>query len=165
MNNIILIGMPACGKSTIGVILAKTMGMNFLDTDLLIQGDQNALLQEIINSKGNEYFQKVEERVLSSLTASKTVIATGGSAVYYDRSMRHLKELGTIVYLSLPLSSIEERLNNISTRGITMAPGETLSDLYYRRVPLYEKYAQITIDADALSIEQVVEAIIYKLSI
>ena len=103
--------------------------------------------------------------MLSSLTASKTVIATGGSAVYYDRSMSHLKELGTIVYLSLPLSSIEERLNNISTRGITMAPGETLSDLYNRRVPLYEKYAQITIDADALSIEQVVEAIIYKLSI
>lgn len=160
MNSIVLVGMPACGKSTVGVILAKTTGKRFVDTDLLIQEDQQALLQDIIDKKGNDYFQQTEERILSGLSVSNAVIATGGSAVYYDSAMEHLKHLGKIVYLSLPLSCIRERLNNINTRGITMGPGETLADLYRKRTPLYLRYADLVIDAQGLSVEQVVEEII-----
>lgn len=156
--------MPASGKSTVGVILAKTAGMNFIDTDLLIQNDQDALLQEIINEKGNDYFQKVEERILSTMTAEKSVISTGGSAVYYERAMKNLAKLGKIVYLQLSLSTIEERLSNIKTRGITMAPGETLSDLYKKRIPLYEKYSHVTINGEGKTVEQVVEEILGKVS-
>lgn len=162
-HNIILIGMPACGKSTVGVILAKTMGKSFLDTDLLIQEHEHLLLQEIINQLGNDHFQKVEKEVLSSVKAEGSVIATGGSAVYYDSAMRHLGENGTIIYLSLPLEEIVRRLHNINTRGITMGPGETLADLYEMRKPLYEKYADITIETMGLSVEQTVEEIISKL--
>lgn len=160
MNSIILIGMPACGKSTVGVILAKTTGKLFMDTDLLIQQSENALLQEIIDEKGNDYFQRVEEKVLSSVHAENAVISTGGSAVYYENAMNHLKRLGTIVYLKLPLIAIEHRLNNINTRGITMAQGETISDLYEKRTPLYRRYADIIIEAEGLTVEQVVEAIV-----
>lgn len=162
-RNIVMIGMPACGKSTVGVILAKTMGKAFLDTDLLIQEHEHLLLQEIIDQLGNDHFQKVEEEVLSSVTACGSVIATGGSAVYYDCAMRHLGENGTIVYLSLSLNEIVKRLHNINTRGITMAPGETLADLYEIRKPLYEKYADITIETEGLSVEQTVEKIISAL--
>ena len=155
-KNIILIGMPASGKSTAGVLLAKTVGYGFIDTDLLIQNEQKSLLCDIIAAKGAEEFIKIEETVLSDLWAERCVVATGGSAVYGERAMRHLKEIGTVVYLKLGEKTIEKRLKNIVLRGVVMRrSGETVADLYAERVPLYEKYADITVDA-----EQTVRAII-----
>lgn len=159
-TNIVMIGMPACGKSTVGVILAKTTGKSFLDTDLLIQEREHALLQDIIDEKGNDYFQKVEEEILTGISAQKVVVSTGGSAVYYEDAMKHLAKTGYLVYLSLPLHEIEARLDNINTRGITMAPGQTLADLYEKRIPLYERYADLKIETLGLTVEQTVEAII-----
>ncbi|MFW5677879.1 MAG: shikimate kinase [Acetivibrio ethanolgignens] len=159
MDNLILIGMPACGKSTVGVILAKTLGMKFLDTDLLIQEREGALLQELIDTKGNDYFKKVEEYVLRSVETENTVISTGGSAVYYPEAMKHFKKKGKIIYLKVSFEEIEKRLNNITTRGITMGPGQTLRDLYDSRVPLYEKYADIVVDNDNPDMEETVRII------
>lgn len=160
MKNIILIGMPACGKSSIGVILAKTASMSFVDTDIIIQETENTKLQDIINSRGMDEFLKVEENALLSVDFENTVIATGGSAVYSENGMNHLKENGTVVYLKLPLFVIQNRLKNIHTRGIAMKPGETLADLYAYRKPFYERWADITIDCENLTVEEVVEAII-----
>lgn len=146
MNNIILIGMAGCGKSTTGVLLAKSLGIGFLDTDLIIQQRENMKLQEIINKKGLEYFKKAEETALLSVNTKNTVIATGGSAVYYDDAMKHLKENGICVWLSLPFCEIEHRIKNIKTRGIAIGPGKTLYDVYNERQPLYKKYADIIVD-------------------
>lgn len=157
-NNIVLIGMPACGKSTLGVVLAKTMGMSFVDTDLLIQQQTGRLLQAIIDQDGMEAFLRVEEEVLCQVRAEHAVIATGGSAVYSERGMEHLRTVGTIVYLKLPLEEIQQRLDNIRTRGIAMNPGENLEDLYRKRVPLYEKYADLVLQTVDLSLEESVEA-------
>lgn len=162
MRNITLIGMPAAGKSTIGVILAKTAGMNFIDTDLLIQKKEGALLQELINTKGNDYFKKVEEYVLRNIDAENTVISTGGSAIYYPEAIEHFKSTGKVVYLRATLKTIEERLDNITTRGITLGKGETIADLYNRRIPLYEKYADISVDVDRISVEEAVKRILEK---
>lgn len=159
VKNLILIGMPACGKSTVGVVLAKTMGMKFLDTDLLIQEREGALLQDLINQKGNDYFKKVEEYVLRSLATENTVISTGGSAVYYKEAMKHFKKNGLVVYIKVSFESIEKRLDNITTRGITMAPGQTLRDLYDQRIPLYEGNADIIVDTEGLTVEQTIEKI------
>ncbi len=155
-----LIGMPACGKSTVGVILAKTLGKSFVDTDLLIQEKENCLLQDLINEKGNDYFKKAEERILSDLKVSNTVISTGGSAVYYPNAMLNLKQDGKIVYIKLSLETINMRLDNISTRGITMAKGETVKDIYERRIPLYEKYAEFIINGEDKNVEEVILEII-----
>lgn len=163
MRNLILIGMPACGKSTMGVVLAKTLGMSFVDTDLLIQEEENEKLQNIIDERGMQEFLAVEERVLSSVDVENSVVSTGGSAVYSDKAMKHLKENGTVVYIKLSLEEIERRLNNIKTRGIAMKPGETLADLYALRVPLYEKYADITVETEGFSIEESIEALIRAL--
>ncbi len=160
MKNLILTGMPACGKSTMGVVLAKTLGMSFVDTDLLIQEEENEKLQNIIDERGMQEFLAVEERVLSSVNVENSVVSTGGSAVYSDKAMKHLKENGTVVYIKLSLEEIERRLNNIKTRGIAMKPGETLADLYALRVPLYEKYADITVETEGFSIEESIEALI-----
>lgn len=162
MSNIILIGMPASGKSTLGVVLAKTMNMRFLDTDLLIQEHESALLQEIINKQGNDYFKKIEQYILRSISETNTVISTGGSAVYYPDAMENFKRAGSILYLKAKLETIEERLNNITTRGITLAPGQTIQHLYEERIPLYEKYADITVSCDGFSVEQVVEKVVAK---
>ena len=151
--------MPACGKSTVGVVLAKTMGMKFLDTDLLIQEREGALLQELIDTKGNDYFKKVEEYVLRSVDVDNTVISTGGSAIYYPEAIKHFKKKGIVVYLKVSFEEIDRRLNNITTRGITLAPGQTLKDLYDYRIPLYEQYADVTIDTEGFGIEQTIEAI------
>lgn len=140
------------------------MGKAFVDTDLLIQEQEGELLQEIIDGKGNDYFQKAEEAVLSRIEADGAVISTGGSAVYYDGAMKHLAATGPIVYLALPLEEIERRLDNINTRGITMAPGETMADLYAKRVPLYEQYADLKIETLGLTVEQTVEKIIEGLN-
>ncbi|MBN7772666.1 shikimate kinase [Clostridium aminobutyricum] len=152
--------MPACGKSTIGVVLAKTMGMRFLDTDLLIQEKEGILLQDLINTKGNDYFKKVEEYVLRSINVENTIISTGGSAVYYPKAVEHFKKNGKIVYIKVSYETIKNRLQNITTRGITMAPGETLKDLYDKRIPLYEASADIVVEADGLTVEQTIEEII-----
>ena len=160
MKNVILVGMPACGKSTIGVVLAKTMNKGFVDTDLLIQQKEGKTLQDIINEHGNDYFHQIEEAVLLDVDLKNHVIATGGSAIYFDRAMDHFKENGKIVYIKVSLKTILERLNNIKTRGVTLGKGQTIEDLYEQRVPLYEKHADIIIEAEDLYIEEIVEKII-----
>lgn len=160
MNNIILVGMPSCGKSTVGVVLAKTMNKGFVDTDILIQQREGRTLQDIINTCGNDYFHQVEEAVLLDFDGQNYVVATGGSAIYFDRAMDKFKENGKIIYLKVSLDTVLKRLNNIKTRGVTLAKGQTLGDLYHQRVPLYEKHADVIIEADGMSVEQVVERII-----
>lgn len=145
MKNIILIGMPGSGKSTVGVILAKSAGMEFTDTDLLIQKKTGKKLQEIIDSYGIDYFLKTESDILSEVSCEHSVISTGGSAVCTEIAMNHLKRLGTVVFLDVPIDEIKRRINNITTRGIAMRRGETLECLYEERLPLYKKYADITV--------------------
>ena len=159
MKNIILIGMPSSGKSTAGVLLAKAIGYGFIDTDLLIQKEEKALLCDIIAKQGAEGFLRVEERVNAALWAEHCVVATGGSAVYSERAMRHLKGMGTVVYLRLSLQEVQRRLNNLFRRGVVMREGETLADLYAERVPLYEAYADVTVDCDGHAVEETVAAI------
>lgn len=159
-GNLVLIGMPACGKSTVGVVLAKTLGKSFVDTDLFIQQKEGMCLQELINKKGNDYFKQCEAAVLMSMDCDDTIIATGGSAVYDEQAMRHMAQGGVIVYLKLSLETIQGRLKNIKTRGIAMESGETLEELYKRRVPLYEKYADVIIEAENKDLEAVVEQLV-----
>lgn len=142
-NNIVLIGMPGSGKSTVGVLLAKIIGYNFIDSDLLIQAREKKKLYEIIDEKGVEYFDRVENEVNASIECENTVIATGGSVVYGKEAMEHLKEIGTVVYLNVPLRELEKRLVNMATRGISMKEGQTLKDLFLERTELYEKYCDI----------------------
>ena len=160
MKNIILIGMPACGKSVTGVILAKSLKMNFIDADLLIQERAGKSLQDIINADGIETFKSIEEDVLNAINVKNTVIATGGSAVYYDSAMRHLKENGVVVYIEASLATIKKRLKNIRTRGVAMEKGQTIDGLYEMRVPLYEKYADCTVRSHRYRAENTVEDII-----
>ena len=163
MDNIILIGMPGAGKSTVGVLLAKTLGYAFLDTDLVIQQREGALLQSLVDSLGVEAFLDVEADAICSVECRGTVIAPGGSAVCRERAMSHLRALGRIVYLHLPLEELERRLSNISTRGIAMAPGETLADLFARRAPLYRNYADLTVDVGRQSLEETVALVLRAL--
>ena len=143
MKNIILIGMPGVGKSTIGVILAKVLGYQFLDADLLIQKSEGKLLKDIIAEKGTEGFIQVENRVNSRIEAENAIIATGGSVVYGKEAMEHLKSIGTVVYLKQSLPVLEKRLRNIRNRGVVLKKGQTLKDLYRERTALYEKYATL----------------------
>ena len=152
--------MPACGKSTFGVVLAKTLGMAFVDTDLLIQQHTGKLLQALIDEDGMEVFLEEEEYILTHLQAENTVIATGGSAVYSEKGMGHLRSIGDIVYIRLPLEEIIRRLDNIKTRGIAMQPGEDLETLYRKRVPLYEKYADIILELEGMTLEESVSVFI-----
>lgn len=160
MKDLILIGMPGCGKSTVGVILAKTLGMKFIDVDLLTQEREGALLQDMIDKKGMAHFLKAEEEAMLSIKGNHTVIATGGSAIYSDAAMQHLKTQGKIMYLQLSLDSIKSRLHNIHSRGIAMELGETLDDLFARRVSLYECYADCIVDCEEKNVEEVVESVI-----
>lgn len=162
--NITLIGMPGAGKSTVGVLLAKSMLMDFVDTDLLIQRKYGMSLCEFIEKYGEEEFKRAENDVISSLNCENTVIATGGSAVYGEGGMKHLCKISTIVYLSVPVESLSERLSNIRTRGVVMKKGESIEQLFRRRSPLYEKYAEITVDCSALRAEECVDEIIGKLN-
>ena len=145
-SNIVLIGMPGAGKSTIGVVLAKTAALEFVDTDLLIQKQTGRKLQEIIDSDGIDAFLKTEGEVISALCAENSVIATGGSAVFSESAMNILSRDGVIVFLDVPLTEIKRRVDNITTRGIAMKSGETLETVYNERLPLYKKYADITVD-------------------
>lgn len=145
MSNIVLIGMPGAGKSTIGVVLAKRMGYRFIDSDLVIQEKYGKLLHELIEENGVEGFWKIENDVNASIETDKSVIATGGSVIYGKSAMEHLRSIATVVYLQLPCEEVAERLGDLNERGVTLKPGQDLKDLYEERVPLYEKYAHVTI--------------------
>ena len=162
-SNIVLIGMPGVGKSTVGVILAKVLGYQFLDADLVIQQQEKKLLKDIIAEVGTEGFIEVENRVNAGLECSQTIIATGGSVVYGKEAMEHLKEIGTVVYLEVPYKTIEKRLSDIKGRGVVLKDGQTLYDLYMERTPLYEKYADIRVNEGRLNVEQTVEVLIEKM--
>lgn len=158
--NIVLIGMPGCGKSTIGVLLAKSILADFVDTDLIIQNKYKKSLCEIINEEGLESFKSKENEVLAELRAENSVIATGGSAVYCPQGMENLKKDGKIIYLKLSPDEIKSRIKNITTRGIAMKEGTTIEQLYEERAKLYEKYADITIDCENTTAEECVNRII-----
>ena len=146
MDNITLIGMPGSGKSTVGVLLAKAMGYNFLDIDLLIQHREGMLLQDILDQYGVEYFLTREADAIRSVVCNRTVLAPGGSAVCREEGMAHLKQLGLVIYLRVPMEELNRRIQNLSSRGIAMNPGECLADVMAFRAPLYEKYADLTVD-------------------
>lgn len=164
-NNIILIGMPGSGKSTIGVLLAKMIGYDFIDSDLLIQAREGKKLYEIIADNGLEYFDKVENEVNASIKCDKTVIATGGSVVYGKEAMEHLKSIGTVVYLNVSLKELKRRINNMATRGISIKDGQTFDDLYNERIVLYKKYADVIIDCKHRDLSKNAEEAINALNI
>ena len=157
--NITLIGMPGAGKSTVGVVLAKRIGMDFVDTDLIIQKEYNKTLSEIIDAKGIEGFKKVENDVISKLELDNTIIATGGSAVYGKEAMKHLRDISKVVYIELSEENIEDRLGDLNERGVVLEDGETLQELYDERIPLYKKYAHIIVNADDMVLREVVKNI------
>lgn len=162
MKNIVLIGMPGAGKSTVGVVLAKNAGFKFVDSDLVIQEETGMLLHEIISKEGDDGFRQVENRINASLQAKHSVIATGGSVIYGKEAMRHLKEIGKVVYLKLSCESIADRLGDLKERGVTLKQGQTLQQLYDERVPLYERYADATVDCEGKSIREIVAEISAK---
>ena len=157
MNNVILIGMPGAGKSTVGVVLAKRLGWRFLDSDLVIQEKCGKLLYQLIEERGEAGFLMLENEINASITAEGAVIATGGSAVYGKEAMRHFREIGQIVYLKLPFEELEQRLGDLHERGVVLKKGYTLRDLYEERIPLYEKYADITVDEEGLTVGETVD--------
>ena len=159
-TNIVLIGMPGVGKSTVGVLLAKALSRGFLDTDVYIQAKEGRTLQEIIDREGAEAFCRIEERRVRSLMVRSSVIATGGSVVYSPAAMAHLRASGTVIHLDLDLPSLRKRLKNLSTRGVVMVPGMNLEHLYAERRPLYRKYADLTIDCAGSSHEDMVRKIV-----
>ena len=161
-RNLVLIGMPGAGKSTVGVLLAKTLKMPFTDTDILIQKQENSYLQELIEKHGIDGFIKIEENTVKSLDLRNHVIATGGSVVYSETAMAHLKAHGIIFFLNARLYQLERRLKNSRNRGIAMSPGQTLGSLYRERLPLYKKYADIEIDCSRKHIETIVTEISEK---
>jgi len=164
-KNIVLVGMPAVGKSTVGVLLAKRLGRYFLDTDVFIQAVAGRTLQQIIDTDGLENFCRLEAEHILGIDRTNCVIATGGSAVYSEDAMNRLKETGQIVYLNLPLDMIKKRLTDLNVRGVVISEGKTLDDLYKQRTSLYKKWADITIDCLNLTHEQVVEKIIEELEV
>lgn len=159
MENIVLVGMPGAGKSTVGVILAKVLGMNFIDSDLLIQDQEGSLLKDIIKKQGLQGYIKIENQVNRDIFVENTVIATGGSVVYCPEAMEHFRETSKVVYIKLSFNTINKRVGNIKQRGVVLRDGQTLYDLYKERTPLYEKYAHIIVDAEGLGIEDLMERI------
>ncbi len=160
---VILIGMPGAGKSTVGVLLAKHLGLAFLDTDIQLQTGENGLLQEIIARHGVDGFRRIEKRYLLAIQPGCGVVATGGSAVYSHAAMMHLKSLGPVVYLGIGLASLRHRLGNLDERGVLRMPGQTIGMLYAQRRPLYEKYADIVVACDRLTPDQVVSAVLRQI--
>lgn len=158
-RNIVLIGMPGAGKSTVGVLLAKTMKMPFIDTDLLIQQRENSYLQDIINTRGIDEFIKIEESVILGINVRNHIIATGGSVVYSNAAIMHLKASGVLVFLNARLYQLNRRLKNISKRGVAMKKGKSLSALLDERLPLYRKYADIEINCSKKHIDTIVNEI------
>ncbi len=161
-RNIVLIGMPGVGKSTVGVLLAKQLGMGFIDTDIVIQSAEGQTLAQIIARHGISGFLQIESAHLLSLNLHQHVIATGGSAVYSQAAMTHLAQNGTVVFLDLALPQLRQRLNSLDDRGVTRKPGQNLNDLFSERQPLYQRYADLTIDCNDLNVEAVKQAICQK---
>jgi len=164
MNNVILIGMPSSGKSTVGVLLAKNLGYQFVDSDILIQNVRIKLLHETISEEGIDGFLKIENEVNSSINTDRTVISTGGSAVLCQEAMEHLSSIGTVIYLKISFQTLSKRLGDYVHRGVIIKNGSTLRDMYDERCPLYEKYADVIIDEEiyggslSATIERALEA-------
>ena len=164
-DNIVLIGMPGAGKSTIGVILAKVLGKDFIDADLVIQKEEGRLLSRIIEEEGPEGFLRIEERINKGLNPKQAVIATGGSVVYGREAMEHLREIGVVVYLKLSCQAVVSRLRDIRGRGVVLREGQTMEGLYAERSVLYEKYAHVTVEEDGLTIEETLEKTLQALDL
>ena len=164
-SNIVLVGMPGSGKSTVGVILAKLLSYDFLDTDVLIQSSQRRALQDIVDRDGHLALRTIEEDTLLSLDLQHHVIATGGSAVYSAAAMAHLAAIGTVVFLDVDLATLEGRVNNLATRGLVRRPGQSLADLFAEREALYKQAADITINCTGMTQEAVCSAIIARLGL
>lgn len=162
-NNIILIGMPGAGKSTLGVLLARAMNYRFLDTDLLIQEREGKLLREIIAEEGLERFIEIEGEVNAGINVERTVIAPGGSAIYSEHAMKHFSEIGTVVYLHVPVTELSKRLGDLKRRGVVLKEGQDLNSLYEERRVYYERYAQVTVDVTKHEIGDVLEELVRKL--
>ncbi len=162
MNNIIFIGMPAAGKSTIGVVAAKRLGYEFIDTDILIQKREKRLLKDIIDEKGIGGFLAIEDQINSEVEAENAVIAPGGSVIYCDNAMRHYKEIGTVVYLQTSFQTISERIGDPKKRGVVLQNGQTLEDLYNERRVFFEKYADVVICEDGKTLEDTIEEVVEK---
>ncbi len=160
MKNIVLIGMPSAGKSTVGIILAKTLGMSFVDTDIVIQENSNMLLQEIIDTQGIKSFLSIEESSILSIRCKKSIIATGGSVIYSSKAMEYLKQEGIVIYFKIDFAEMSRRLDNISTRGIALDKNQSIFDMYNQRVPIYEKYADITVDCSQKDVEEIINSVI-----
>lgn len=163
MKNIILIGMPAVGKSTVGVVVAKRIGYEFIDTDLLIQNQEKRLLKEIIAEEGNEGFLAIENQVNRDLEAEHAVISPGGSVVYCTEAMEHYKKIGTVIYLHASYETISRRIKNAKNRGVVLKEGQTLRDLYEERTKLFEKYADYTISEEGIDIGETIERVLLLL--
>ena len=161
-KNIVLIGMPGSGKSTVGVILAKTLGMDFVDCDILISTREDCTLQEILDERGLDAFLKVEEETILETDFHGTVVATGGSVPLSEKAMKHLAKNGEFVYIDVPLHELVRRIHNITTRGIAFGPGQTLEDVFHQREPIYKKWADhiVEIDLDNNVTEHVVEKVL-----
>lgn len=163
-NNITLIGMPASGKSSVGVVLAKRLGMKFIDGDLLIQEAYGKRLKDIIAEYGQEGFRQIEDKINSEIEVENAVISPGGSVIYGNKAMEHLKEISTVVYLELSYPAVKSRLGDLRERGVSLKENQTLKNLYDERVPLYQKYADITVNEMKKSITKIVNEIADKLS-
>lgn len=157
--------MPAVGKSTVGVIVAKRLGYRFVDTDILIQEEEGKLLKDIIKEKGIKGFLEVEDRVNSHVNVKRTVISPGGSVIYCENAMKHYKEIGKVVYLQASFETIDKRLNNVKGRGVVLKKGQTLRDLYEERVRLFERYADLTICEDGLKLEDTIQKVLETLDV
>ena len=162
-TNITLIGMPASGKSSVGVVLAKRLGKKFVDTDIVIQEKYGKLLKELIEEHGDEGFREIEDEVNAGLDLDNCIISPGGSVVYGEKAMQHLKEISVIIYLELSYTAIKSRLGDLRERGITLKEGQSLKDLYLERVPLYEKYADITVNEMKKTLAKTIDEICEKL--
>lgn len=163
-DNIILIGMPGVGKSTIGVVLAKIIGYKFIDADLVIQQEEGRLLHEIIQTEGTDAFLEIEGRINSQIEANRSIIATGGSVVYEKDAMRHYQEIGRVVYLHVSYPILEKRLRDIRGRGVVFREGQDLKALYEERTPLYESYADLVIEEENMGVEETVAVLAEKLA-
>lgn len=159
-NNVVLIGMPGVGKSTVGVVLAKIAGYEFIDTDIVIQNHYDKKLSEMIDAEGPEGFLAKENKICSELEADHAVIATGGSVVYGENAMSHLKENGLVVYIHQNPWHLKQRLHNIHGRGVVLKKGQTLDDLFEEREVLYQKYADVVVDEHGLSVEETIRAVL-----
>lgn len=166
-SNIVLIGMPGAGKSTLGVVLAKILGMDFVDGDILIQNQVGNTLQKIIDAQGVDGFLQVENDVLAAVDVQNTVISTGGSAIYSDEAMRHLTEIGTVVYLDVSLEELRSRLGSLHERGVVMRKGVSMSldEIFEERGPLYRKYAEVTLQTDGLTVREATRKLVDALSV